>query len=111
MKYLKLFEDFEEFDWEEEEEEKKPIRIKKGLVVKIKPESEIRKYNFHPQYMKYNLQISDEIVEIKRAFRDPISRYGPLSKFEVDGYDLYSPYREVSGSSGFDDVIIDKVIE
>lgn len=79
-------------------------KIKKGLEVKIKSASKIKKLNFHPEYMKYLLKIADKYVMIKRAFRDPANRgSGPLDQFEVDGYPLYR------GDSGFDELIIDKI--
>ena len=110
MKKLKLYEDFDEwneddFDYEESEKNKKPFRLKKGITVQIKSEDEIRKYNFHPNSMAYNLQLAGKIVDIKRAFRNPMNRgFGPIDSFEVEGYRHY-----ILGQ-GFDDIIIDKEI-
>jgi hypothetical protein len=84
--------------------ESKP-QIKKGLIVKIKSSYDIDKYNFTDDYKKYLKQIAGKTVKIKRAFRSTINRgYGPIEKFEVDGYKLYK------GISGFDKLIIDKII-
>lgn len=84
------------------------FKLRNGLEVKIKPASEIKKFNIGKDYMKYNLQIAGKTVKIEKAFRGEFG--GAPSQFKVKGYDYFKTWSSGKPRDGFDQIIIDDVV-
>tara|TARA_R110000744_G_scaffold31473_1_gene73975 strand:- start:511 stop:837 length:327 start_codon:yes stop_codon:yes gene_type:complete len=80
------------------------IKLRNGLQVKIKPASEIKKFNVSKDYMKYNLQIAGKTVKIEKAFKGVFG--GAPSEFTVKGYEAFETRSSGKPRVGFTQSII-----
>jgi hypothetical protein len=78
-------------------------KMKKGMTVKMMSAPEMKKYNLHADYMKYNLKVAGKTLVIKRVIKPPYR--GPADSFEVEGYPLYRDH------SGFDEIFIKSLVK
>jgi len=84
------------------------FKLRNGLEVKIKPASEIKKFNVSKDYMKYNLQIAGKTVKIEKAFRGVFG--GAPSEFTVKGYEAFETRSTGKPRVGFTQSIIGDVV-